>query len=146
MKMLVIVQGRARFGLDAEFAEPAIREAIEDGCNDVASQVIDYTDSERSDIDRDEYVTVTEDDGAVLWQGWLDSSKRDDPPPVDRDALGQLAVKWKAEADDAKPDVNDPDSPHAAARRATVRQKRICCRQLLDALGVPLLGAIAGAE
>jgi hypothetical protein len=67
-------------------------------------------------------------------------------PPVSRDALEQLAEKWKAEADDARPDACGPESAHAVSRRAAVRQKRICTRQLLDALGVELVDAIGGAE
>lgn len=52
--------------------------------------------------------------------------------------LGQLhalAAKWEAEADDAKPDAADMST--AVSRRAAVRQKRICRRQLLEALGQP---------
>lgn len=68
------------------------------------------------------------------------------PPPAGRDALEQLAAKWKQEADDANPAAGLPSPAQEQARRAAVRQKRICTRQLLDALGTPILGAIAGAE
>jgi len=83
MKMRVIALGDKEFTLDGEFAAPAIAGAIagESG-EDVRSEIIDYTDTERSGMDHDEYAIVTGDDGGVLWQGWLDSGKAGDPPPA----------------------------------------------------------------
>lgn len=71
MKIKVFSRGTTDIDADAEYQEPAIREAIEDGCNDVGSQIVDYTDNERSDISHDEYAIVTKDDGTELWRGWL---------------------------------------------------------------------------
>jgi predicted nucleic acid-binding Zn-ribbon protein len=54
-------------------------------------------------------------------------------------ALAALAAKWKAEADDADPGM-EPGADGAAhydKRKAVVRQKRVCARQLLQALGQP---------
>jgi hypothetical protein len=98
VKIHVISTGRATIDADAEWQEPQIREAIEDGCNDVASAIIDHTDSERSDISHDEWATVTEDDGTELWRGPLTG---DCPAPLDPIALGQLVKDWQAEASEA---------------------------------------------
>lgn len=93
MKIRVIQHGDKEFEADDEFAAPAIAAAISgESGEDVRSEIIDYTDTERSDVDRDEYVTVTGDDGSVLWQGWLDSDSGDVPPPAGRDALEQAAA------------------------------------------------------
>jgi hypothetical protein len=83
VKMRVIQYGDKTFDLDDEYAGPAIAAAISGESGEgIRSEVIDYTDTERSDIDRDEYAIVTGDDGNVLWQGWLDSDKDDVPPPA----------------------------------------------------------------
>jgi hypothetical protein len=98
VKMRVIQYGDKTFDLDDEYAGPAIAAAISgESGEDVRSEVIDYTDTERGDVDRDEYAIVTGDDGNVLWQGWLDSDKDDAPPPVSRDALADLAAFWERE-------------------------------------------------
>jgi len=82
MRMRVIALGDKEFDLDGEFAAPAIAAAISgESGEDVRSEVIDYTDTERSDIDRDEYAIVSDASG-VLWQGWLGSGQDDVPPPV----------------------------------------------------------------
>lgn len=83
MKMRVIVQGSEEIDLGADDAAIAILAAISgESGEDVRSEIIDYTDTERSGISCDEYAIVTGDDGTVLWQGWLDSDKDDVPPPV----------------------------------------------------------------
>ena len=81
--MRVIKYGDKEFPLDAEYAGPAIREAIEDGCNDVASQVVDWTDTERSGMDPGEFVIVSEDDGTRMWSGWLGGSRKGEPHWLD---------------------------------------------------------------
>jgi hypothetical protein len=80
LKIKIYSCGETEFDLDAEYQEPAIREAIEDGCNDVPSSIIDYTDNERSNISHDEYAIVTEDDGRELWRGWLTGDPDAAPP------------------------------------------------------------------
>jgi hypothetical protein len=55
--------------------ERDIREAIKTGDSETAAVAI----LSLTDIDHDEYVTVTEDDGTPLWSGWLDG--RDEPAP-----------------------------------------------------------------
>ena len=42
MKVKVYSRGETHIDADAEYQEPAIREAIEDGCNDVASAAADF--------------------------------------------------------------------------------------------------------
>jgi hypothetical protein len=80
VKIKIYSRGETEFDLDAEYQEPAIREAIEDGCNDVPSAIVDYTDNERSNISHDEYAVVTGDDGRELWRGWLHGDQ-DEPAP-----------------------------------------------------------------
>ena len=73
--------GKAKFTADLEFQEPVIREAI-DQRGDVASVIIDYTDSDRNDISYDEYARVTGDiPDLVLFEGWL-TGDRNAPPPA----------------------------------------------------------------
>jgi hypothetical protein len=85
VKINVTSTGKTTIDADATWQEPQIRAALrqlanEDAADDyVASEIIELTDSERSDISHDEYATVTEDDGTVLWAGWLDG--RDEPAP-----------------------------------------------------------------
>ena len=88
MKIHVWSRGETAFTLDGEFAGPTIREAIEDGCNDAASVITDYTDTERSDISYDDYAVVTSDFGTELWRGWLTGDK-DAPAP---DAAPEVQV------------------------------------------------------
>lgn len=47
-----------------------------------------------------------------------------------------LAAKWEAEAADADPGANGASETSTASRIAAVRQKRICARQLRQALSV----------
>jgi hypothetical protein len=80
VKIKIYSRGETEFDLDAEYQAPAIREAIEDGCNDVPSAIIDYTDNERSNISHDEYAVVSDPDGRELWRGWLHGDQ-DEPAP-----------------------------------------------------------------
>lgn len=90
MKIHVISTGKTTIDADRDYEEPPIRAALEELAElgpdetgrylpDVAVAIVDHTGSERSDISHDEYATVTEDDGTVLWSGWLDG--RDEPAP-----------------------------------------------------------------
>jgi hypothetical protein len=84
MEIEVWSVGKAKFTADPEFQEPVIREAL-DTRGDVADVIIDYTDSERSDISHDEYARVTGDDpGLVLFEGWL-TGDQDAPSPAEDD-------------------------------------------------------------
>ena len=98
MKVKVYSLGETLIDLDSEYQEPAIREAIEDGCNDVASEIIDWTDTERSNISYDQYAVATEDDGTERWRGWLGMGRENIPAPDGalRDALEQLAAEREA--------------------------------------------------
>jgi hypothetical protein len=83
--------GKAKFTADPEFQEPMIREVI-DQRGDVADVIIDYTDSERSDISYDEYARVTGDvPGLVLFEGWL-TGDRNAPPPGGALTAGEQAA------------------------------------------------------
>ena len=79
MKIRVYSRGGTDIDADGEYQEPMIREAI-DQRGDVASVIVDYTDSERSDISHDEYAVVTGDGGLELWRGWLTGDPAEAPP------------------------------------------------------------------
>jgi hypothetical protein len=80
MEIEVWSVGKTKFTADPEFQEPVIREVI-DQRGDVADVIIDYTDSERSDISHDEYARVTGDvPGLVLFEGWLTGDRNTAPP------------------------------------------------------------------
>lgn len=93
MEIEVWSVGKAKFTADEEFQEPVIREVI-DQRGDVASVILDYTDSERSDISSDEYARVTGDiPGLVLWEGRL-TGDRNAPAPVEATADQLRALVW----------------------------------------------------
>lgn len=83
MNIDVYSRGFTRINVDPEWQEPGIRSEIRLAvAGEVASEIIDCTDTERSNISHDEYAVVTEDDGTVIWQGWLTGDK-DAPPPAE---------------------------------------------------------------
>ncbi|HEY2087881.1 MAG TPA: hypothetical protein VGH54_17925, partial [Mycobacterium sp.] len=63
MKIKVTSRGETEFKLDPQYEEPAVREVLGRADSDIASEVTEYTDIERSNISHDEYAVVTEDDG-----------------------------------------------------------------------------------
>jgi len=138
MKIKVISQGATTIDADADYQEPQIRDALfmvkegEAGAAFVGEIIVDYTDSERSDISHDEYAIVT-DDGAVLWEGWLDGADR--PKPPDPIALGRLAGNWEAAAreESALADHGPWGNRGEHGNRAALL--RDCARQLGAALG-----------
>lgn len=89
MKIQVIEIGTTLIDADPEYQEPVVRAALEAG-GDVADTIIDYTDSERSNISGDEYAIVHEDDGTVLWQGWLTGDQAAETPVQALDYLASL--------------------------------------------------------
>jgi len=70
MKIKIYSRGETDIDADEMYQVPGIREALANG-GDVGSEIVDCTDSERSDISHDDYAIVTEDDGTELWRGWL---------------------------------------------------------------------------
>jgi hypothetical protein len=93
MKIKVISRGETEFEADPKHLAPAIREDAEAGKANgdwevIRQMVSDCTETERSWIDHRHHATVTEDDGAELWEGWLDG--RDEPAP------GALEARLKA--------------------------------------------------
>jgi hypothetical protein len=90
MKIKVIEVGSTLIDADEEYQVPAIRAALDGG--DVADVIIDYTDSERSNISGDEYAIVCEDNGVLLWHGWLTGlDEGTSPPPQAQAWLGSPA-------------------------------------------------------
>lgn len=89
MKIKVIEIGSTLVDADPEYQEPVVRAALDAG-GDVADAIIDYTDSERSNISGDEYAIVHEDDGTVLWQGWLTGADDEACPPQAVEYLASL--------------------------------------------------------
>ena len=89
MKITVWSAGKTVIDADGEYQEPAIRDAI-DGRIDIVETIVDYTDTERSDVSHDEYAVVTEDDGTELWRGWL-TGDPDAAPPAEAAPEAALA-------------------------------------------------------
>lgn len=141
MKAKIYAVGETVIDLDAEYQEPDIRAAIEDGDNDVPSVIIDCTDTERSNISHDEYAVVTEDDGTERWRGWLGMGRQNIPAPdaALRDALAALAAKWKQrEAEFREAAKRDPRAEITEVERcqtAIAHHFGEHARQLLDAMG-----------
>jgi chromosome segregation ATPase len=79
VKIKVFSRGKAVIDADHEYQEPMIREAIDQRAVDVGGVIIDYTDTERSNISYDQYAIVTGDGGLILWQGWLTGGGRPAP-------------------------------------------------------------------
>jgi hypothetical protein len=87
MEIEVWSVGKTQFTADPEYQDPMIREVI-DQRGDVADVIIDYTDTERSNISHDEYARVTGDvPGLVLFEGWLTGTT---------DALAQIIAALAA--------------------------------------------------
>jgi hypothetical protein len=94
LKIKVIERGETEFTASTEWTEPDIRAALasDDKDGNVRSAIFDTTDGER-DTDSDQYITVTEDDGTVLWSGWLSGHLKDkSAPDAHRDALAEIAA------------------------------------------------------
>lgn len=94
MKIKVISRGETEFEAESKHLAPAIREDAEAGKANgdwevIRQMVSDCTEDERGFIDHRQYVTVTEDDGTPLWEGWLDGVDR--PKPAE--ASGTADVK-----------------------------------------------------
>lgn len=71
MKIRVIKQGDETFTYDGE-DEASLRQALLHGGTGIPGAIVyDITDLDRSDMDADEYLIVTEDDGTPVWSGWL---------------------------------------------------------------------------
>lgn len=137
MEIHVISKGTTKISPREHQEAAVIREAISAGDHARIAYVIDdQTDIERSGIRRDDYVTVTGDDGTVLWQGWV-TGDRDAPAPAEALALagktpGQafrevLHARWEARGlrTDHRPydqlpaaDQNDLEAAAEAARLA----------------------------
>ncbi len=121
MKIEVISRGTAIIDADPDYQQPPIRSALLQVANEeaapdfVASAIIDCTDSDR-DISHDEYATVTEDDGTVLWAGWLDGSDRPAPDAVDASPGAPVYLATIVHLAAALRDIRDanPGAPAAA--------------------------------
>lgn len=96
MKIKVFEVGETLIGADPDYVEAPIRAALADG--DVADAIIDYTDAERSNISCDEYAIACEDDGVLLWHGWLTGDPAAPPPPQAQAWLTGMSAKDRAAA------------------------------------------------
>lgn len=117
MKIKVIERGETEFTASTEWTEPDIRAALGsridvDGA--VRSAIYDTTDTER-DTDPDEYITITEDDGTVLWSGWLTGDKGK-PAPDARAGRDEARAMLREVRDILLEDGQD----HLAARRRAI--------------------------
>lgn len=88
IKGRLIQRGEHLLEYDGEDAD-AIREALRDGCakGAVPDGLYDVTDTDRSNVDPDEWLELSE-DGKLLFAGWL-GGVEDEPPGADRAALEQ---------------------------------------------------------
>jgi len=96
VKIKVIELGDTEFAADDEFTEPDIRAALalkDPASRDeaVRSAIYDNTDGVR-DTSPEEHITITEDDGTLLWSGWLTGDKDKPAPDVNeyRDAIVEI--------------------------------------------------------
>jgi hypothetical protein len=146
MEIEVWSVGKARFTADPEYQEPVIREAI-DQRGDVADVILDYTDSERSDISYDEYARVTGDvPGLVLFEGWLTGSPDGLAQIIDALAAGARVSAGEAVAARHAAEAGLPPEaaaivaqavPALAAAEAEARKVRDVVCKLLDLFGAP---------
>jgi len=79
LKIKVIKVGVTLIDADETYQEPAIRAAVAAG-KDAADVISEYTDTGRSNISYDEYAVVCEDDGTLLWHGWLTGDRDAEAP------------------------------------------------------------------
>lgn len=97
MKIKVIEVGSMLIHLDEMYQEPGIRAAI-DADGDVADAIAECTDTDTSNISTDDYAVVFEDDGTLLWHGWLTGGReRPAPPQARRWFAGMSAADRVAE-------------------------------------------------
>jgi hypothetical protein len=100
VKIMVFEVGSTLIDADGEHQESAIRAALDAG-GDVADIITEYTDTERSDISTDDYAIACEDDGVLLWHGWLTGGRERPAPPQAQPWLGSPAdrvAKYAGEA------------------------------------------------
>jgi hypothetical protein len=129
MKVRIIKQGDKAFAYDGE-DEASLRQALlHDATGIPGGDVYDITDLDRFDMDADEYLIATEDDGTPVWSGWLGGVTG--PPPVDRDALAGIVAEWERCAENAH--GNHVNGDVLAGEEARVL--RGCAAHLRDAIG-----------
>jgi hypothetical protein len=94
MKIKVYESGETEFAADDEFTDPDIREALKlDGAaRDEAVRSAIYDMDTARDVSTEEYITVTEDDGAPLWRGWLSQHLNSKPAPGDDAGWSRSAI------------------------------------------------------
>ena len=102
MRIKVFEVGEALIAADAEYQEPAIRAAIGSpgysGRDVIADVITEWTDTDRSNISTDDYAVVCEDDGGLLWHGWLTGDQCAEPPPQARRWLTGMSKGDRANA------------------------------------------------
>jgi hypothetical protein len=126
MKIKVYESGETEFTAGTEWTEPEIRAALasDDVDEGVRSAIYDTTDGER-DTSTDEYLIVTEDDGAPLWRGWLSQHLNSKPAPGDgvgwsRSAIAEIQAVFDGdEAMTAALLAADPDQQSAESAALT---------------------------
>jgi hypothetical protein len=100
MKMRTSVKGATTDDLD-EYAGAAIRESLANGAAGIRDVIMTSTDDLR-DVGTEEHVTITEDDGTVLWSGWLDKHLTGPAPDAaESAAAGMLAALYEGTDDSA---------------------------------------------
>jgi hypothetical protein len=101
MKIKVTERGEKTFTADDEYTEPGLRHALgleADRDEEVRAVIYETTDGMR-DCERDEYLVITEDDGAPLWSGWLSQHLNSKPAPGEAASSEDLPAPAAAGAD-----------------------------------------------
>jgi hypothetical protein len=129
VKVALTYTGTRVFDYDGEYAR-WIREAVRDAQRGEApSDLYDITDTHRSDSDPEEHLAVTDDDGTVLWSGWLGTDLA--APGTARD---QLAALWEQAADARQAEtarlMAEGKTVGAAVPSVEAAMLRECARQL----------------
>lgn len=99
MKIKVIEVGETLIDADGEYQEPVIRAALAFGGiggGTVDNGVVDCTDTDTSNISTDDYAVVCEDDGTLLWHGWLTGNRAAEPPPQARRWFAEMSAADRA--------------------------------------------------
>lgn len=137
MKIIVWSEGKAVINADPEYQEAPIRSVLakvaagESNPEWIRENILNATDTDKSNISHGEFAVVTEDDGVLLWAGWL-TGDQDAPPPA-----GALADLLEAKR-------REPGLP--AFEAALEAQKEAGAGGLLNWAATLIVAAAEGAD
>jgi hypothetical protein len=95
VRIKVFAVGSTLIDVDSDHLESTIRTALQEP--GVQRDVVaDCTDAWCSDISTDDYAIVCEDDGVLLWHGWLTGAPAAPPPPQAQAWLTGMSARDRA--------------------------------------------------